>query len=542
MQTTTSMARTTWLAVLGMAFSLGAAHPAGAEFLLSDPGSEVYHRYVVVAGSTISVEMESDLVGNLHCNGTIAIKRDAHVAGDVSAVGTIVDLGTVTGTLTPGAPPVPLPALLDETAMRSLADRVFEHDVVLTDAVIDDVVFVDGTVQIQGRLDGVGTIFATGDVLLRVSAALPAAGSQISIVALGDVKLAANRRFRGALHAGHDVVFEPGVGFEGVIVASHKVLIKRASRPTFSSFDTMPPLITVSYPADGATVTEEVLRVVGTALDASGVVSVTVDGVPAQLAGETFSASVSLAPGANTLTVIATDRPGNTGSLSLTVTLETDTTPPQAAITLPPEGTFVLEARPAVWLTLDDETALDAGSLVLSANGAPLAASCSEDSSGSVVCLPEQDLPEGPVQLGATVADAAGNLGSAVVDFVVDTEGMGVTITAPLPDTVTNADRVTVAGTAAASVTSVSVNGVERRWWAAGSRPRCRCAMGSTRWSCSRPKPTAVPGRPRCNTPATSLRPRCASTRRGRVWSRSPGRSPSPAWSTTWCRAVPRRA
>lgn len=177
----------------------------------------------------------------------------------------------------------------------------------------DDVVFVAGAVEIQGSLDGVGTILATGDVHLRASTAVPAVTTRLSIVSRNDVKVARERRFRGALHAARDVVAEQGAILEGVLIAGRKIHLKKQTQLRFVSFDTLPPLITVTHPVEGSTVRDELLSVRGTVLDASGVASVTVGGVAAVLSGETFSAMVDLAPGANRLTVSASDGAGNTG-------------------------------------------------------------------------------------------------------------------------------------------------------------------------------------------------------------------------------------
>lgn len=94
-----------------------------------------------------------------------------------------------------------------------------------------------------------------------------------------------------------------------------------------------PPAISLSSPVGGATVGASPVTVTGTAAAGSGVSSVTVNGVPASLAGSTFSASVPLAPGANTVTATVTSNSGATGSASERVTLALPATAPPLALT-----------------------------------------------------------------------------------------------------------------------------------------------------------------------------------------------------------------
>jgi hypothetical protein len=90
------------------------------------------------------------------------------------------------------------------------------------------------------------------------------------------------------------------------------------------------PAVTISSPANGATLTNPSLRVRGTATDSgrgnNGVASVTVNGVSAT--GGTasgsgtadWSATITLTPGQNTITAVAYDTLNNTGQQQITVT------------------------------------------------------------------------------------------------------------------------------------------------------------------------------------------------------------------------------
>ena len=75
--------------------------------------------------------------------------------------------------------------------------------------------------------------------------------------------------------------------------------------------DTTPPVLTVLSPVNYQTFTNAATNVTGTASDASGIRSVTVNGVGATLSGTNWSEAITLSLGTNTITVIATDNSAN---------------------------------------------------------------------------------------------------------------------------------------------------------------------------------------------------------------------------------------
>ena len=92
--------------------------------------------------------------------------------------------------------------------------------------------------------------------------------------------------------------------------------------------DNDPPVISITSPTNGATVSSSSVSVSGTVSDAlSGVATVTCNGAPASVQSGSFSCSVALASGANTITVSATDVAGNTSSASETVTFSNAAAP-----------------------------------------------------------------------------------------------------------------------------------------------------------------------------------------------------------------------
>lgn len=83
---------------------------------------------------------------------------------------------------------------------------------------------------------------------------------------------------------------------------------------------TAPRVAITSPAADGSTVSSSSLAVAGTATDDTGVSSLTVDGAAVPVSGGHWSHTVTLSPGANTITAVATDAEGNRTSARRTVT------------------------------------------------------------------------------------------------------------------------------------------------------------------------------------------------------------------------------
>jgi PKD repeat protein len=82
-----------------------------------------------------------------------------------------------------------------------------------------------------------------------------------------------------------------------------------ANRPDYIvvEADTTPPNLQIDQPTDYETTSNANIAVSGTASDASGISSVTVNGAAATLVSTNWSKSITLSSGTNTITVIATD-------------------------------------------------------------------------------------------------------------------------------------------------------------------------------------------------------------------------------------------
>lgn len=101
--------------------------------------------------------------------------------------------------------------------------------------------------------------------------------------------------------------------------------------------DDVPPVLTLGGPADGSTTQATSVTVSGTVQDATPV-AITVNGTAVVVSSGSFSTSVALAVGPNTITVVATDAAGNATTVTRTVTRQQagDPIPPDPATVAPP--------------------------------------------------------------------------------------------------------------------------------------------------------------------------------------------------------------
>jgi RHS repeat-associated protein len=210
----------------------------------------------------------------------------------------------------------------------------------------------------------------------------------------------------------------------------------RSSQATRSIvFDTEPPALAVSAPADNAAMREASVTVTATATDVTAL-TVNTNGTPLTPgSGSSYSGSVALALGANVLTTTATDAAGNATSVVRTVTR--DTTPPVLTVTSPAEGTTTAADSIDVSGTASDETALSVtvnGSAAPVSNGtfsarAALAAGsntitvAASDAAGNATTITrtvtrDTPLPPDPSTLATTIDPTAINTVSASTAFL----------------------------------------------------------------------------------------------------------------------------
>ncbi len=211
-------------------------------------------------------------------------------------------------------------------------------------------------------------------------------------------------------------------------------------------FDVEPPVVEILSPAPLQVLAERWVEVSGTVSDDGLVAGVVVNGQRVVVVGGVFQESLQLAEGLNAIEAIATDSVGRTATASIPVTA--DTIPPVAVITAPEAGSTT--NSPSIIFTGEVS---DATSVVdLQVNGISVAVVGGEFSS-------QVSLSDGLNAISIEAADEAGNVGS-FTHTVTLIAIPGVEIETPANPSRTSLGRVTVQGTVAGPVTTVTVAGI----------------------------------------------------------------------------------
>jgi hypothetical protein len=170
------------------------------------------------------------------------------------------------------------------------------------------------TLIISALADGSYTTTAT----INISGAASAIAGIQSVTVNGQgVVLAADGSFSTAL------VLNAGANTITVSATDKAGNQKSDTRSIY--YDPIAPVLTVAEPADNSTSTTSFVSVIGSVNETSSVVVKGFDGNPqsAAMTGNSYSSSVNLTPGLNTIDITATDLAGNTSSAKRTVTYET---------------------------------------------------------------------------------------------------------------------------------------------------------------------------------------------------------------------------
>lgn len=177
-------------------------------------------------------------------------------------------------------------------------------------------------------------------------------------------------------------------------------------RTNASDADHVSPTIDITSPSNNMFVNSSSITVTGTSSDLFGIENITVNGVLAT--GTTdWSANIQLVEGLNLITVVATDYFGNTNTTSIYVTC--DLTPPFIKILSPINNQIYNNNSVNLNYTISEPTmsewySLDGGNNISHSGNTTL-----------------DDLPDGTHNVTVFANDSAGNMGSAVVNFSIDT-------------------------------------------------------------------------------------------------------------------------
>lgn len=210
--------------------------------------------------------------------------------------------------------------------------------------------------------------------------------------------------------------------------------------------DTVPPSLTVSTLRDGSYTNNQVLNVAGLATDSSGIVSLTLNGATvSQSQDGSFSQALVLQPGANTVTVVATDLVGNSSTDSRTINL--DITSPLLIITTPADNAKTATDIMNVTGTVDET------STVMVKMGTSVQQASLNDTgfSDSITLIP------GINTIDVTATDLAGNTSTQKRTVVYDNQKPSLAVTDPPQDIRTNQSGLILRGTVSDPYTQVGV-------------------------------------------------------------------------------------
>lgn len=204
--------------------------------------------------------------------------------------------------------------------------------------------------------------------------------------------------------------------------------------------------VSITAPATGASVGGTV-TVTGSVTGGTAPFTVNVNGVAATMTGASFSAAVTAAAGALTLTATATDSASQTAQASVNATV--DTTAPALAITTPANGAVVAGPLVAVAGTASDAS----GTVSLLVNGDPAAVTAGAFTTSV-------GRADGPATITAIAGDQAGNSTTVSVNVTVDSAPPVLTVTSPANGALLNAATVQITGTVTdASTTALTIGG-----------------------------------------------------------------------------------
>ena len=290
----------------------------------------------------------------------------------------------------------PYPLAEGQRTLAILARDAAGNELSLSHRVIRDLTAPSVSIQQPGAsaLVGASTVQVTGQVTDPHLESVVVNGVAASLSGSGVRTWVAPQV---PLPEGESTLIATAVDRAGNLATASRVVVRDSQSPT----------LTITDPAAGSVVPEAMVAVSGAVYEPN-LDRVTVQGIAAEVQGDTFSASVALVEGENTIVVRATDRLGNaTEAIRL---VRRDATAPGLEINSPAEGSR-LAADSVVVSGLLEETE----GVALTVNGVPATIVGSTFSAAAV------PLVEGENRLIARARDANGNEGVRTRTVVRDT-------------------------------------------------------------------------------------------------------------------------
>ena len=165
---------------------------------------------------------------------------------------------------------------------------------------------------------------------------------------------------------------------------------------------------------------------------------------------------------------------------------------PQVAITSPPLGLLTNNSRPVLMLTLTDiGEGVDPSTLAFDVNGEEWSFDCVVDGERKrATCVPIMALPEGVIDLSASVQDLNGNLSDPVqVSFTVDSIAPKILFVTPSQDAILDTDIPNIQLDYGDSGSGVDPSTFTIQ--ADGDNPDINCDVGLTGATCASVRPLA---------------------------------------------------
>ncbi len=211
------------------------------------------------------------------------------------------------------------------------------------------------------------------------------------------------------------------------------------------TLDTTPPIVTIATPVEGAQTAAASIVVEGTVEDASPIASLLVNGQSVPVVAGTFTTSLSLSVGTNSIAAVATDTAGNSGSDSSMVERGVS---PTISIASPGQGFATAESETVV-------TGVVTGTepLAVLVNG-------STASVGAGAFSATVPLLVGANTIAASVSNAFGSASAEISGTRTETGlPLSITIQSPPDGAVVSARVISVSGAVSDGTAQVTVNG-----------------------------------------------------------------------------------
>jgi Glucodextranase, domain B len=205
-----------------------------------------------------------------------------------------------------------------------------------------------------------------------------------------------------------------------------------------------PPTLTVSSLADGTYTNQDTVNVSGTASDPDGLKAVTVNGQAVTVnADGSFSTALTLLPGANTITVVATDTFGTQQTDRRTITY--DPTAPVITVANPADNSTTSQAFVAVSGAVSEPSTVF---VKINSDAAQAAAMSGNDFSATANLVP------GINTIAIDATDLAGNVSSTKRTITYQVAQVSVAVTSPAQDFTTSNSTLNLKGTVSDGVGS----------------------------------------------------------------------------------------